>query len=126
MLRKSRPVPRILVVDDDEECRAALKELLETHGYDVREAEDGRVALDEMVSSEKPSLIILDIEMPRMSGTELLDVMSRYYRLCRVPVLVVSGTSKETPPHEAVVGVLGKPCDVDKLLDIARVYASPA
>jgi CheY-like chemotaxis protein len=116
-------VSRILLVDDDEDTRAALKELLEIHGFDVSEAGDGKNALDHIVSSEQPALVILDLEMPVMSGAELLDVMSRYYRLSRVPVLVVSGSAQAAPEHEAVVGVLGKPCDVEKLLDTVRAHA---
>jgi CheY-like chemotaxis protein len=116
----------VLLVEDDEETRAALKELLETNGFPVSEAVDGQDALHRLVSSQKPALIILDLEMPIMSGPELLEVMGRYYRLSRVPVLIVTGSSQTPPQHEAVVGVLSKPCDVDALLRSVRTHVAAA
>ncbi len=111
----------VLVVDDDDDGRSALVELLEDQGFEVSEANDGRRALDHLVSRSEPSLVILDLEMPVMSGVELLDTMSRYTRLARVPVLIVSGSQRtERPLHESVIGYLAKPIDVDVLLDKVR------
>jgi CheY-like chemotaxis protein len=114
-------VAHVLVVDDDDDGRSALVELLEDQGFEVAEANDGRRALDHLVSRAEPSLVILDLEMPVMSGFELLDTMKRYTRLARVPVLVVSGTkSSERPLHDSVIGYMAKPIDVDVLLDKVR------
>ena len=80
----------ILVVDDDEDCRAALREVLEEDGLSVIEAANGQAALDYLVSHDVPSLIILDVVMPVISGWQLLTILRNYYRLSRIPVLMLS------------------------------------
>jgi len=107
---------RILIVDDDHDGRSFVKELLESDGYVVSEAENGSVALELLTSSPAPSLVILDLEMPVMSGDELLDAMKERDALARLPVLIVSGSGKTVVPVGApVVGFLPKPLDVDTL-----------
>ena len=62
----------ILVVDDDEGTRRLLRSTLEKSGWRVREAENGRVAL-EQVNKKKPALVLLDLLMPEMDGFEFLE-----------------------------------------------------
>lgn len=108
---------RILVVDDNEEVRSAVRELLEENGFLVSEARNGRVALDLIISERAPSLVILDLVMPVMSGTELLDIMDRYERLSRLPVLVFSACRKSTIRQgRPMVGFVSKPCNADALV----------
>ena len=111
--------PSILVVDDDHACRVELRELLEGKGFAVAEAADGQAALDYLVSrtDREPSVIILDVVMPMVSGWELVAIIKSYYRLCRIPILIVTGA--ECPlalDHQAVAGYMRKPCDGDALL----------
>src|SRR5688572_14201485 len=87
----AKAVPQVLVVDDDDDDRSAMRDVLEDEGFVVFEARDGQKALDLMTSAVNPSLVILDLAMPVMSGGELVEVMKRYHRLSQVPVLVVSG-----------------------------------
>src|SRR5690625_6431711 len=60
----------ILVVDDEPGIRELIRMFLEKEGYDVIEAENGKEAM-EIVSSDQPHLILLDIEMPGMTGFEV-------------------------------------------------------
>jgi len=109
---------RVLVVEDDAECRSAVKEALEDRSFVVTEARDGKVALDQMTRGLHPALVILDLEMPVMSGHELLQIMDGYQRLSRLPVLVISGTPRsEFACGGAVVGFMAKPLDLNELLD---------
>lgn len=109
----------ILLVDDDGDSRAALRDLLEVRGYGVVEACDGRTALDHILSHEAPALVIVDLEMPVMSGAELVGIMRRYRRLVDVPVLVLSGSSPgDMPVDAAVLGFLQKPCNSELLLEV--------
>ena len=110
--------PRVLVVEDDAECRSAVKEALEDCSFVVTEARDGQVALDQMTRGLHPALVILDLEMPVMSGHELLQIMDGYQRLSRLPVLVISGTPRsQFACGGAVVGFMAKPLDLNELLD---------
>lgn len=65
-------VPRALVVDNDSEVRVLVAELLAEQGLDVITAEDGDVALDRMRAGPSPAVVLLDLDMPRMGGMEVL------------------------------------------------------
>lgn len=65
---------RILVIDDERDLRGALKTALESAGMEVLEATDGATGL-KVALTEKPDLILLDINMPGMSGHEMLSVL---------------------------------------------------
>jgi hypothetical protein len=85
-------VGRALVVDDLEENRDLLRRMLEQEDWRVREAENGRVALDRM-REETPGLILLDLMMPVMDGFEFLAEMRKVEAWQSIPVTVV--TAKE-------------------------------
>jgi two-component system response regulator CpxR len=110
-----------LVVDDDDDGRSLVKELLESDGYVVHEARDGGAALELLATVPEPALVILDLEMPVMSGGEVLDAMKKHERLARLPVLIVSGSGRMIDPRRgSVVGILTKPIDVDRFTKIVR------
>ena len=64
-------MPTILVVDDDQQIRAWLRQILESKGYEVEEASDGKEALV-ICERVKPALVVLDIFMPNMDGLEFI------------------------------------------------------
>ena len=76
--------PRILVVDDDEDIRVLLQELLARAGYRVDVAPDGRTALRRLYEVP-PALVILDVSMPEMDGYQTLE---RMRDLSDVPVIM--------------------------------------
>jgi DNA-binding response OmpR family regulator len=81
----------VLVVDDDADVRTLVSELLTRAGYQVTEAEDGRVALRALYE-ERPDLILLDISMPGLDGWGTLE---RIRELSDVPVVMVSALGAE-------------------------------
>ena len=83
--------PRILVVDDDEDIRTLLRELLGRAGYRVEEAADGRAALRQLFETP-PSLVLLDVNMPEMDGYQTLE---RIRDLSDVPVIMVTARTQE-------------------------------
>jgi DNA-binding response OmpR family regulator len=82
---------RILVVDDDDDIRILLRELLQRAGYDVDEVEDGRAALRQLYATP-PALVILDVTMPGMDGYQTLE---RIRDLSDVPVLMLTARTQE-------------------------------
>lgn len=110
--------PLVLIVEDDAECRSAVKDTLEENLFVVSEAKDGQVALERMARGLHPALVLLDLQMPVMSGLELLQIMDSYERLSRLPVLVMSGTPRSNfAVGGAVKGFIAKPLDMVELLD---------
>ncbi len=89
---KKEPKSNILVVDDEEQIRRLLRYALEEAGYEVREAESGRVALGE-VALQAPDLVVLDLGLPDTHGTEVLRALRV---ICPVPVLILSVQDNET------------------------------
>lgn len=81
----------VLVVDDEPVLRNLLSQLLHLEGYRVLEAEDGLTALD-VVATEKPDLVLLDVMLPVRSG---LDVLGDLRRTSDVPVILVSARAEE-------------------------------
>jgi len=82
------PQERILVVDDETNIANSLKEILSDEGYDVSVTEDGLNALD-MIQSDPPDLLLLDVWLPGMDGIEVLKTVKTYHP--EIEVLVMSG-----------------------------------
>lgn len=117
--------PLILLVDDDADSRGAVRASLEFEGYSVLEVGNGKEALDLLVAegATEPALIVLDIQMPVMTGWEFLAIIKGYTRLARLPVLVVSGNQQAHPEawaSGAIAGYLPKPFELDRLLAEVR------
>jgi len=89
-----RKAPLVLVVDDSITTRTLERSILETHGYGVVVAVDGRDALDKMVEA-RPDVIVSDIEMPRLDGFGLLATVRGDPRLKAIPLVLVS--SRDAP-----------------------------
>src|SRR5579884_1368426 len=83
--------PRILVVDDDEDIRLLLDELLTRAGYLVDLVADGRTALRRLFETP-PSLVVLDVTMPELDGYQTLE---RIRDLSDVPVIMLTARSQE-------------------------------
>ena len=112
MSAAARPegAPRVLVVDDDQDIREMLCELLRLRGYEVEVACDGREAL-----ARTPDVVLLDHRMPGLSGREVAEALQR--RGCRVPVVLMSAfKDKSALVGEAgIAAFLAKPFEVDAL-----------
>ena len=118
----------ILVVDDDPDTRILLSEFLTGHGFIVHVARDGRHALQLLAHLAPPDLILLDYQMPVMSGKHFLARRRRNPRLRRIPVVLLSAWTRVWSPtgHDAVE-VLSKPVDPDRLLTLVqRICAGAA
>lgn len=112
--------PRVLVVDDDEDLRAALADILEAEGYEVAVAADGQEALEVLREEHAPlpGLVLLDMMMPVMDGWEFCAHQKRDPKLAHVPVLVLSASAdvERAAAELGAQGYLRKPMDIDALL----------
>jgi len=85
---------KILVIDDDEKALAVAKRQLEAAGFDVLTS-DSALRLPVIVQREKPDLVLLDVEMPALSGEHVLDLTSMFDFLRAVPIVLHSAKSDE-------------------------------
>ncbi len=91
MIRTENPaeIPEVLVVDDDHLIRCAIRETLEEFGFRVREAENGRVAL-EKAGESRPDVVLLDVLMPELDGFSTCVELRRVFGEAHVPVVMVT------------------------------------
>ncbi|MET0339535.1 MAG: response regulator [Polyangiales bacterium] len=112
----------VLLVEDDDDIREVVAEVLRDAGYDVREAENGKVALEQLEHLHgTPCLILLDLMMPVMSGPQLLAVLRQSHQLASLPVVVLSAGGRPGDAPEAQQFVR-KPVSPDVLLRIVRDF----
>lgn len=109
----------VLLLEDNDSVRELLKVLLETEGYSIIEAANGKDGLDK-AESLNPDLMILDLMMPGVDGESVLRTMRRHSRLSKVPVLVVSGKYESLQNLRDLIGeenIFPKPFEPSKMLD---------
>ena len=118
-------VPLILVVDDSITVRRVTQRLLQREGYRVAMAADGLQAL-ERLQEELPSVVLSDIEMPRMDGFDLARNIRADARLSALPIIMItSRIAGKHRDHAKELGVdhyLGKPYSEEELISLVRHY----
>ena len=82
--------PRVMLVDDDAAVRSAVSGALAGEGYDVDCLGDAEEALRQALAAP-PSLVLLDVSMPRLDGWELCEILRRQSHTREVPVLFITG-----------------------------------
>jgi chemosensory pili system protein ChpA (sensor histidine kinase/response regulator) len=119
-------IPMVLVVDDSITVRRVTQRLLQREGYRVTMAADGLQAL-ERLAEELPSVILSDIEMPRMDGFDLLRNVRADAKLKHLPTIMITSRIAEKHREYAFeLGAnhyLGKPYNEEELLSLIRRYA---
>ncbi len=119
-----RPGP-ILIVDDDADIRMYLRILLEFEGYAVVEAEDGLAASDMLTAHPLIACMVLDLQMPRMGGRPVLDLLRHDSTWAQLPVIVMSAAigAADTATTFGATAFLQKPFTAEALLAVVkRVY----
>jgi CheY-like chemotaxis protein len=117
----------VLIVDDDADIRDLMKIILEHEGYGVNVAADGLEALQQLQGGTDPSLILLDLMMPRMDGEQFLKEM-RSTRFSRTPVIIMSGhAAAQRMANELHADFcLMKPVECAELLTTVNRFATAA
>jgi CheY-like chemotaxis protein len=115
---------RILLVEDDRDTRAALFELFSRAGYSVLTADDGQQALDLLMRGVRPRLMVVDLILPNVTGTEFLKYIETDPDLRMVPRVVLTAVAKGEV-HVVADAVFHKPYDPNELLEAVRRIAPP-
>jgi len=116
---------KVLLVEDDLEIRDVLQDLLEAEGYDVIPASHGRQALDYLEGAPAdrlPDLVVLDLMIPFVDGTQVLAAMKGDPRLSPIPVVVLSAVVRERPI--GADAFLPKPIPLQTLFDTIRSFVN--
>lgn len=92
-LSTSRPLPRVLIADDDPVMRQILKAMITKEGYEAVVVEDGREAFRILQSDSNFRGGIFDMMMPHLQGIDIISYMRTENRLRRIPVLMISAES---------------------------------
>jgi CheY-like chemotaxis protein len=112
----------VLIVDDDEEFRSALGEMLEGEHCKVLSAQNGRQAL-KILETIRPDLIVADLMMPVMSGWELSAELEKSELLRDIPVVILSGVARFRPLGRS--RVLAKPFRLSTLVALLDMVDAP-
>ena len=125
----ARRTGHILVVEDDQDIRESVVEVLEDEGYQVSAAADGREALERLHGAEpRPDLFLLDLMMPVMNGLQFREEQLRRPELAEIPVVVVTADVNARAKSESLRAVefVQKPLKVQPLLDLVGVLLERA
>lgn len=109
----------VLIVEDDPDIRESLQHFLEAHGYPVVAASHGKEALEYLGRAPRPSMMVLDMNLPVMDGNRLLTARRGDDTLRSIPVVILSAAMAGMSPRDralyastfGVAAFLGKPAD---------------
>lgn len=122
---------RVLIIDDDEQIRVLLQQMMEWAGFDVAVAENGKIAMQ--VQEQQPAdLVITDLIMPEQEGLETISRLKKQY--AGIKIIAISGGGRIGPeaylPAALELGadrVFSKPFDVQEIvLSVQELLQSPA
>ena len=116
----------LLIVDDESSIRISLSHVLTEIGYSVRIAEDGFSALAEMHQGGVPDILLSDLNMPGMSGFELLSVVRRRFPVIRTVAMSGAFSGDEVPSGVAADAFYQKGSSLGSLLKIMEALPQMA
>ncbi|GAB4346434.1 MAG: response regulator [Desulfobulbaceae bacterium] len=115
---------RILIIDDDEQIRVLLQQMMEWAGYEVMVAENGRIGM-RLQAGNPADLVITDLIMPEQEGLETISELKKKY--VGIKIIAISGGGRIGPeaylPAALELGadrVFSKPFDVQEVVDAVR------
>jgi two-component system chemotaxis response regulator CheY len=119
-------MPRnVLVVDDSMLIRHTVCRYLEGIGYDVEAATNGQEALDLLEGDYHPDLIVTDMQMPKVTGSELITALKEKPATCHIPIVVLQGkkTTSDGPQETRANYTIYKDIDIEAQLKKALAAA---
>jgi len=115
--------PTVLLVEDDNATREMFDYALRMAGYSVTAVRDGFASL-RSIEQQCPDIVVLDLDLPHVSGLDVHQELVSHAETCKIPIVVVTGTSWQAPPE--VFRMLRKPIPSDVLVTtIEQALAQP-
>jgi CheY-like chemotaxis protein len=123
------PKKKILIVEDDDGSRKLMSIVLGRSGYEILEAADGAAAIEATWANQPVDLIIMDLELPGLTGSEVIRRLKKNPSTSRIPVLVTTSFDRGTPlVLQAIEAgadkILYKPTPMNILIEAVRQYLS--
>ena len=116
---------RVLVVEDNEKNMKLFRDVLEATGYTALESSSGEEAVA-LAAANMPALVLMDIQLPDIDGTEALRRLREDDRTARIPVLALTAQAMDGDRERFLStgfdGYLSKPVDVAELIALVRRY----
>jgi CheY-like chemotaxis protein len=119
--------PLVLIAEDHEDSRDALRTLLDAFGYQVVEAANGREAVEQALA-QRPDLIVMDMMMPHVDGFQATREIRADAGLRDVPIMALTAMegARDRVLQAGCNDMMAKPLDVRAFLDKVRVWTQPA
>jgi two-component system cell cycle response regulator DivK len=115
----------ILIVEDNELNMKLFQDLLEAHGYKTIPSRNGREAF-ELIKKHKPNLILMDIQLPEISGLEVTKWIKQDDTVKHIPVIAVTAFAMKGDEEKILQGgcedYIAKPISVSSFLDVIQRY----
>ncbi len=114
----------VLIVDDEPALRSVIRAVLSDEGYEVLEAPHG-MAMLELLSRQRPDLVLLDVMMPGGDGREAYRELRARPDLVDIPVVMMSAAVRPNGLDPSITGYLRKPFDLGHLLNLVSNLIGP-
>jgi CheY-like chemotaxis protein len=114
------PICPVLIVEDDEDLRDMMAQMLNIEGFHTATVANGREALEYLYATGKPNVILLDLMMPIMDGWEFRRRQKADPELAPVPVIILSALDQTRAAPVDAEAFLKKPLDFERLLELVR------
>lgn len=112
----------VLVVEDDDDLRSLVAEVLVQEHCVVREAASGEAGLDDIARNGPPDLILLDMRMPGMSGADFARELQRRGEVLTIVVMTAAVSARTLAEEIQAAGWLAKPFSISALVSIVRTF----
>ncbi|MBI4843704.1 MAG: response regulator [Nitrospirae bacterium] len=116
---------KILIVDDNAKNRKLLKVILESHGHETIEADNGKEGV-RLAKESKPALVLMDVQMPEMDGIEATKILHSEDETAGIPVIAVTSYAmkgdKEKFLATGFTDYVSKPIDVNEFIRVIDKY----
>jgi len=114
----------VLVIEDDDDTRTAIVEVLHLERIHAVGVRDGAAAIDQFHNGVRPSVIVLDLGLPLVNGEQFLKARRLDRDLAKVPVFVITGRDAKASEFEGlnVKDILRKPFDPEQIVEAVRPY----